>query len=190
MKKILILGAAALALVACNKQEQAEKNQIEQEKEAQKSALNQEKKDVNAAANEAKDQVTDQAKAEKKQIEAEADAQKSVIDAQKKLVDEQADAAKANVKDATDTAKTDLRGLNPGFRGENSLSVTDRTLTETLQKTWADNVDYKNVTFSTMEGKVTLNGTVHTEQAKDNIEKAVKKMPSVKSVNNKIEVTP
>ncbi len=190
MKKLLILGTSLALLTACDKQEQAERNRIEQESEAQKSALNQEKKDVNAAASDAKDQVTDQAKMERKRIENQAEAQKDAIDAEKKRVEDRADTAKANVNDSVNDTKNDLRGLNPGFRGQNSLNPADRTMTESLQRAWKDNTDYKNVTYSSIDGEVTLRGTVRTEQAKDNVGKAVKAFPGVKSVDNKIDVTP
>src|ERR1043166_710330 len=93
MKNILILMAASVALVACNRDETAnesagaQKERIEQNKDATKDALRQRQKEISS-----------EAKAQKTQIDAQADAEKARLDAEKKKAEADAAAAKAQAE--------------------------------------------------------------------------------------------
>ena len=201
-KTIVVLAAASLAFVGCNKNDSmndtasAQKDQIEQSKDTQKSALNQEKKAIEQSKDQAQDQITAQAKAEKAQLEAQADAQKAQIDAQKKQVEAEAAAAKAQV--------TANQKINEAAGAANDKSVdvsiqtqgtdTDKNLSQQIRQSFIstfgqDNpTAMKNITVVAMDGKVTLKGTVKTENEKKNLEAQAKGMPGVTSVDNQLEV--
>lgn len=202
MKKIVILAAASLAFVGCNKRDEqmndtasARKDQIEQSKDAQKDALNQEKKSIEQSADAAQRQIGAQSKAEKERVEAQADAQQAQIDAQKKQIDAQAKAEKAEV-----TADQKINEA-AGAANEKSLALStrastdvDRTLSQKIHDSFVstlgaeDSAAIKNITVTANDGRVTLKGTVKSEGEKKNLETQAKKIPGVTSVDNQLEV--
>ena len=202
MKKIVILAAASLAFVGCNKRDaqmndtaSAQKDQIEQSKDAQKDALNQEKKNIEQSADAAQRQLGAQAKAEKQRIEAQADAQQAQIDAQKKQVEALAKAEKAEVtadqkiNEAAGAANN--KSLELSVKGSTDA---DRTLSEKIHDSFVstlgadDSAAVKNITVTANDGKVTLKGTVKSEGEKKNLETQARKIAGVTSVDNQLEV--
>ena len=188
MKTIVILAAASLALVGCNKEDRsmnesagAQKDQIEQSKETQKDALNQQKKDLNRTA-----------KAEKEQIDSQTADQKAQLDAQKKQVEDQAANAKSDVQQKVDeaagAATTQLNALDQGT-SEADRKITQQVRQSIVSTLGADNSTLaKNITIITKDGKVTLKGMVNTDAEKKNLEEQAKAAPGVTSVDNQLEV--
>lgn len=202
MKKIVILAAASLAFVGCNKRDASmndtasvQKDQIEQSKDAQQDALTQQKKSIEDSADQAQKQIAAQAKAEKQRIEAQADAQQAQLDAEKKQVEAQAKAEKAEI-----TADQKINEA-AGAANEKSVELSvkrstdaDNTLSQKIQDSFAstlgveDAAAAKNITVTSTDGKVTLKGTVKSEGEKKNLEAQAKKISGVTSVDNQLEV--
>ncbi|MEO7300456.1 MAG: BON domain-containing protein [Verrucomicrobiota bacterium] len=212
MKTIVILAAASLAFVGCNKQDstmgdsaRTEKDQIEQSKDAQKAALNDQKKSIEQVADQAQDQLSAQAKADKAQIEAQADAQKAQIDAEKKQIDAQAAAAKADVSaqakiNEAAGATTDRTVSINANTTDRTIGVsanatdTDKMLTQQIRQSFTTTLGkdnptaVQNIMVTAKDGKVTLKGSVKTDAEKKNLEAQVKAMPGVTSIDNQLEV--
>jgi len=212
MKTIVMLAAASLAFVGCNKQDdsmgdsaRAEKNQIEQSSDAQKAALNDQKKSIEQVADQAQDQISAQAKAEKNQIEAQADAQQAQIDAEKKQIEAQAEAAKAEVTAQAKINEAAGAKLDPNISvnanaTDKSIGISanvsdaDRTLTQQIRQSFTTTLGkdnpaaVENIMVTSEGGKVTLKGTVKTDAEKKNLEAQVKAMSGVTSVDNQLEV--
>lgn len=199
MKTIVILAAASLAFVGCNKRDNAmnesagaQKDQIEQSKDAQKDALNQQKKGIEQSKDQAQDQISTQAKAEKKQLEAQADAQKAQLDAQKKQVEAQAAVAKADV--TAEQKVNEAAGAANDHLAQTQGTDADKQLSQQVRQSFTTTLGQdnpaamKNITVIAMDGKVTLKGTVATEGEKKNLEAQAKKIPGVTSVDNQLEV--
>ncbi|MEO6035424.1 MAG: BON domain-containing protein [Verrucomicrobiota bacterium] len=207
MKKIVILAAASLAFVGCNRRDaevsgsaHAERDQIEQSKEAQKDALNGQKKDIEQTADAAQRQVGAQAKAEKQRIEAQADAQQAQIDAEKKQIDAQAKVQKSEVTAETrinEAAGAANRSVDVSVKTSPTLRVStdlNAGLTQKIQDSFAstlgadDAAAAKAITVTAEDGKVTLKGTVKSEGEKKNLETQARKIAGVTSVDNQLEV--
>ena len=199
MKTIALLAVASLALVGCNKQNDmgdsadAQKDQIEQSKDAQKEALNQEKRGVEQASDQAKADISAQAKAEKERVESQAEAEKAQIEAQKKQVEAQAAAAKAQAEAQQKINEAAGAATSPADASVTAdiqpASEADRTLTTQVRESLtSQNPSLASVQISAMNGKITLRGTVKTEEEKKNLEAQAKAVSGVSSVDNKLEV--
>lgn len=196
MKTIVILAATALVAVGCNQRDSkvgdtSRRDQIEQSKDAQQAALNEKKESIENSADRAQREVSAQAKAEKQRIEAEADARQAQVDAQKREIAAEARADKADL-----AANQRIDEAAGAFNEKNYTGKTegDRSLAEKIRDSFkntfgADKSDSaKNVKVMSLNGKVTLTGTVSTQAQKDNMEEQVKKVPGVTSVDNQLEV--
>ncbi len=202
MKKTLaLLATASLVVVGCDRKNMNEpagaaKDQIEQSSDAQKDALNQQKKSIEQSADKAQDQISAQAKAEKQRIESEAKAQEAQIEAQKKQVEAQAAAAKADVNaqqkiNEAAGAATTPAPITPADPAAVTTqgTVEDQSLTKQVRESlMSQNTSLTGVTIMSMNGKITLRGTVKSEAEKQALETQAKAVTGVTSVDNKLEV--
>jgi hyperosmotically inducible periplasmic protein len=196
MKAFALLAAASLALVGCEQRKMDEsagaaKDQIEQSKDAQQSSLNQEKKSIEKSADQAKEQISSEAKAEKDRLESQAEAQKAQIDAQKKQVEAQADAAKADAEAQQKVNEAAGATTTPSEQPSATAQTqaTETTLAKQVRESLASqNPSVANIKIMESDGKVTLTGTVKTEEEKKNLEAQAKAISGVSSVDNKLEV--
>lgn len=194
MKKTVVLLAATLAFVGCQRGDQtanepagAEKERIEQSKDAQKDALDQEKKHVSSEAKMEKKQIGAQADAQKETVEAQSDAQKAQIDAQKKEVDAEAKAQKAQTeanKDVSEAAGAEQKDAN----SDKAIETRVREALVGTDQTTPTSTAAQNIKISVDKGVVTLKGTVKTEAEKMDLENKAKVVSGVQSVTNEIEV--
>ena len=185
MKTIVILAAASLAFVGCNKRDNsinesagAQKDQIEQAKDAKQDALDQQQKQIEESKDRAQDQIGARAKLEKKQLEAQAEAEKARLEAQKKEAAAQAAAAKAEVtadkkiNEAAGAASDKSIDLSAQTQGTDA----DKSLSQQIRQSFSGTIGQdnpaamKNITVTAMDGRVTLKGTVATEAEKKNLE--------------------
>jgi osmotically-inducible protein OsmY len=205
MKKVLIVAAAALIMAGCNRDNVAhdsagaQKDAVEANKDAQKDALNAQKDAISKQAKEQKNAIDAQAKAEKEQI----NAQKDTVDAQAKAAKAQAD-AQAKTADAQNKAINESAGANTGAAsasattsGDSDSLIKARVRAALLGNTGdasnpasvsANPNAPKNLNVDISNGKVTLKGTVATEQAKMDCEKRAKEVQGVTAVDNQLEV--
>lgn len=202
-----LLATATLVVVGCDRQDNsmndsagAAKDQIEQSSDAQKAALNDQKKGIEQSADLAQEQISAQAKAEKERIESQADAQQAQIEAQKKQIEAQSDAAKAEVEAQAKQVNADQVSIEakvnvnePAGAAVSLQGTTDAD--RNLSKQIKESLTSQNATFANsgvmvmvMDGKVTLRGTVKTEEEKKNLEAQAKAVSGVTSVDNKLEV--
>lgn len=213
MKKTMaLLATATLVVVGCDRQDSsmndsagAAKDQIEQAADAQKDALGQQKKEIEQSTDQAQDQISAQAKAEKERLESQANAEKAQIDAQQKQIEAQAAAAKADAEAQAKqaSAQTDANQASAeaqikvdeaaGAATATAQGTTDadRNLSKQIKESLtSQNATFANsgVTVMVMNGKVTLRGSVKTEEEKKNLEAQAKAVSGVTSVDNKLEV--
>jgi hyperosmotically inducible periplasmic protein len=198
MKKLLFAAAAALVVVGCgqsdnsaNESAGAQRDQIEQNRKAQKDALNAQK-----------DSVSQNAKQEKNQIDAQAKAEKDQINAKKDELDAQAKAAKAQADAQASAAKAQGQAVNEsagaGTASDNSDSAIKARVRAAILGNTADSSNPasvsanpnapQNLNVDVSNGKVTLKGTVATDQAKMDAAQRAQKIQGVTSVDNQLEI--
>ncbi|MDB6029552.1 MAG: osmY [Verrucomicrobiales bacterium] len=111
MKNTIIVLAAVLALVGCQKKNDvnesagAQKDSVDQSAKSQKNALDQQKKEIEKSASATKKEISESAGAQKERVEAQADAAKANITAEQKKIEADAKAAKADADAQAKAAK-------------------------------------------------------------------------------------
>lgn len=184
----------------------AQKDAVKANADAQKDALNAQKDAVAKQASQQKDQIDAQAKAEKSQIEA----KKDEVDAQAKAAKAQADAnakiANANSKAADAQGRAVNESAGAATAGATTTS-TDAGNSDSLIKAkvraaiLGNSADAsnpasvsanpnapQNLNVDISNGKVTLKGTVTSDQAKMDCEQRAKQVAGVTAVDNQLEV--
>ena len=213
MKKTLVLlTAATLAIVGCkqrsdvNESAGAEKDRVESQANAQKESLDQQKK-----------QISEQAGAQKKAIEAQADAQKAQLDAEKKQIEAQEKAAKAEAEAKEEQAKAQAKAQEAQAdaqkdqaqaqakadqaqaeaqtnvneaAGATTTTEKDRDLETRLRTSlFGDKATTdQEIKITVRDGKVTLSGTVKSEQEKQEWEQKAQSTTGVTAVDNQLKV--
>lgn len=202
MKTPLIIAAAALIAVGCNKDQQAA---------ADRSA---DKDTIQKSVREAKSEVDKEAKAQKEVLDAEAKAARATIDAEKArakaaTTDAQGkvDAAAQNIREAAGSAEakaqrevgaatsapvpqTDTRATTEkAGDADQKLADQVRSAISGGPAGAAANADAaKNIEVSASGGVVTLKGTVKTEAEKTQAESQAKSVAGVTKVENQLQV--
>ena len=93
---------------------------------------------------------------------------------------------------ACDMDKSKMMGTDKTVAREHIESDADRALTQKIRQSIMDDnslsMNAKNVKIMTVNGVVTLRGTVDTDQEKNEIGKKAKEVVGVKSVDNQLEM--
>lgn len=216
MKKTLaLLAVVGLVAVGCERRDSTmnesagAEQQIEQQKdaqvdqlEAQKDQLGEEAKAKQKAIEAEAEAKQAQLDAQAEQVKAEAESDKAQLEAQQQTAEAQKDAQEAQQQAAQDQqqaqqeqqqAQQDAQNVQQEAAGAAATSdqelektvktslLGDQTQTQTTGAT-------QNVTVEVSGGKVTLSGTVKTDQEKQDMETKAKAIQGVKEVENKIEV--
>jgi osmotically-inducible protein OsmY len=194
MKKILVVAAAALMMAGCNRDNTAnesagaQKDAVKANADAQKDALNAQKDAISKQASQQKDQIEAQAKASKEQI----NAQKDEIDAQAKAAKAQADAqAKAaNANEAAGASTTaDAGNSDSLIKAKVRAAILGNSADSNNPASVSANPNApKDLNVDVSSGKVTLKGSVASDQAKMDCEQRAKQVAGVTSVDNQLEI--
>jgi len=213
MKKALVLIAAVILAVGCDRQRQASNND----------STTSEKSAIRKSVREAKSEVDKEARAQKEILDAEAKAAQARLDAEEArakaaATDAQAkvDAASQNIREAAGTASAQAQSevgaaksttpppttVPPAESVTTPAPTPPATTSATDDQKLADQVRTainggttdatadagKNIQVSASGGTVTLKGTVKTQEEKTRIETAAKAVSGVTKVENQLEV--
>ena len=206
-KTLVIIAVSALAFVGCKQRDNtmnesagAEKSRVEAQKDAQQEQLDAQKREINAQAKSQKEAIEAQSDAQKaqldaqkKQLEAEAKAQKAQAEAQEKTADAQAKAQEKSADAQQDAARAQAKAnekINESAGAEKTTTTTtsDTDLESNVRRTLFGDTTNENVTIKVKDGKVTLTGTVKSQEEKDQWEQKAKSVSGVSSVDNELKV--
>ena len=200
MKTPLILAAAALIAVGCDKQKQTADNRSPEQSEDS----------IRKSAKDAKDEIEREARAKKDVVEAEAKSAQAQIDAEKARIkaatldgQSKLDAATQNIRDAGAAGaravneigaskSTALPPTEPVAVTTVSTVETDQRMAEQVRSilvpVGTDAAAASTVQVSATSSVVVLKGTVKSEAEKSRMEAAAKGVSGVTRVDNQIEV--
>jgi osmotically-inducible protein OsmY len=210
MKKTLVLIAATILAVGCDKQRQASND----------NSTTSDKSDIRKSVREAKSEVDKQARAQKEILDSEAKAAQAQIDAEKARAkaastdaQSKVDAASQNIREAAGAASARAQsevgaarstspttappaepGVVPATPAPATTATDDQKLADQVRTAVnagtaeATTDASRNLQVTASSRTVTLKGMVKTEEEKTRIETAAKAVPGVTKVENQLEV--
>jgi hyperosmotically inducible periplasmic protein len=184
-------AALVLACAGCNKEQRSDAQGGPGTGRETKTSVGDQKDQIDSAAKEAKRQIEQDADAQKKRIKAEADAAKKQLEAQKAISEAQIKAQEKNVEAQSKRISESVSSAQQTVSDSADRAISD------LQKNGAEIVSRVRQSLNKFgtaidanvnDGVVTLNGTVESEQARQEAEDLAKKIRGVTRVENNLKV--